>query len=201
MRSLPELTPLLLAAALCAGCAHTDGYTWVDDLGPTELTPPPDAYVIAPGDVLSVRVLNQDPMSTRTRVREDGKISMPFLRDIEVAGMTPQVLGEQLQTRLKDFVNNPVVTVALEEPRPIAISVIGEVSKPGVYPISPNTGVISALAAAGGLSDYASRGRVFVLRRTSDDVERIRFRYDELLEGGGKSALFTLRRGDVVVVE
>lgn len=204
MRSLPERLHLgvLMAAALAlAGCAHADPFTWSDELPAGELGTRPEAYQIETGDVLSVRVLNQDGMSARTRVREDGKISMPFLHDVEVAGLTPQVVAEQMQTRLKDFVTNPVVTVSLEEPRPISISVVGEVAHPGVYPLEAGAGVLNAIAAAGGLNEYASRSRVFVLRKGAVDVQRIRFRYDELLRATGKSALFSLRRGDVVVAE
>src|SRR5262249_6726493 len=130
-------------------CASTGAYVPVD-----EYTEPAEAkplgYVIQPGDVVQIRVFNQPDMSARARVRDDGKISVPFLNDVVVAGLTPNALAQQLQVRLKDFINAPVVTVSLEETRPFSVSVIGEVVKAGVYAIPSNSGVLQALAAAGG---------------------------------------------------
>lgn len=166
--------------------------------------PPPmssQAYVIAPGDLISVRVFNQDGMSARGRVRADGKFSMPLLNDVEAAGYTPAALGQQLQSRLKEFIHAPAVTVSLEEAKPIAVSVMGEVTKAGVYPLEPAAcGVLQALAAAGGLTDFAHRDRIFVVRHAPAPV-RIRFRYDALVKAEGPASRFCLQSGDVVVVE
>src|SRR4051812_44801985 len=127
---------ILLAVALSlTACAHGK-YVWVDDFG----DPTGDAkYTISPGDLLYVRVWNQENMSARTKVRTDGKISLPFLNDVAAAGSEPQVLAQQLQTRLKDFIVNPVVTISVEEVRPLTVSVLGEVGKPGAYPLDANT--------------------------------------------------------------
>ena len=204
MKTSPE--SLLLAAALAAatGCSHVGDYVWVDDIK----EPPAPAetdYVIAPSDVLNVRVFNQEGMSGRARVRSDGKISLPFVNDVEAAGATPAALAIRLQVRLKEFVNNPVVTVSLEEPGPIQVSVLGEVAHPGVYPVQPRANVLQGLAAAGGLTPYASSDRIFVLRRSAPGVKpplvRIRFRYESLAHAEGRAATFRMRDGDVLVVE
>ena len=204
MKTSPEM--LLLAAALAAapGCSHVGDYVWVDDLK----EPPAPAetdYVIAPGDVLNVRVFSQEGMSGRARVRSDGKISLPFVNDVEAAGATPAALAVRLQVRLKEFINNPVVTVSLEEPGPIQVSVLGEVARPGVYPVQPRSSVLQGLAAAGGLTQYASSDRIFVLRRSAPGAKaplvRVRFRYESLAHAEGRAATFRMRDGDVLVVE
>lgn len=196
-----RVTHAALAAALLAllgGCRHTGAFTWVDDV-PVE--PAVAEYQIVRGDTLSVRVWGQDGMSARTRVRDDGKISLPFLHDVEVAGYTPPVLAQQLQTRLKDFLANPVVTISLEEPRPFTVSVMGEVSRPGVVQLErSNPGVLPALASAGGLTPFADRDAIFVLR-PGNPPQRIRFRYEALTTTEGRAATFRLQSGDVVVVE
>jgi polysaccharide biosynthesis/export protein len=167
--------------------------------------PAPDAeYRIAPGDVLAVRVWNQESMSNaHARVRDDGKISIPFLQDVDVAGSTPGELSQRLQTKLKTYVVNPVVTITVEELRALRISVLGEVAHPGQYDLERGAGVLAALAAAGGLTDYAKRDGIYVLRSASDGkgTARIRFRYSALTGGERVAASFHLRPGDVVTVE
>jgi polysaccharide export outer membrane protein len=185
---------------LLGACASGPGrFTWVNEYQEPPASPQ-SGYVIQPGDVLQIRVFNQPDMSARSRVREDGKISIPFLNDVVASGFTPNALAQQLQTRLKEFINAPVVTISLEEARPFAISVIGEVSKPGVYPVPMGAGVLQALAAAGGFTQYASRDRIFVVREIPQRA-RIRFDFEQLTLAEGKAATFRLRVGDTVVVE
>jgi polysaccharide biosynthesis/export protein len=195
-----------LALALCAGamtfgsCKHDEAFVWVDDLPDPPATPASE-YVIAPGDVLSVRVWNQNEMSARVRVRSDGKISLPFVNDVMAAGFKPSVLASQIQVRVKDFLTNPVVTVSLEEIKPATVSLLGEVAKPGQYPMEPGARILQALASAGGLTDYAHKDRIFVLRDLEGRPIRIRFDYATLTRASGRAAEFRLQSGDVLVVE
>jgi polysaccharide export outer membrane protein len=163
-------------------------------------------YRIGPGDILSVRVWNQDTMSApRTRVRDDGMISLPFLQDIEAEGLTPTELAKRLEVRLKSFVVTPIVTVTVEEIRPVHASVLGEVTRPGQYPLDRGSGVLQALAAAGGMTQYADANAIYVIRQdpkaNPSGQTRIRFQYKSLVHGSGPGAAFRLRDGDVVVVE
>ncbi len=194
--------PLCALLALAPACKHTGDYVWVDDLPQTPQSTEKE-YVIQPGDTISVRVWNQDGMSAKARVRQDGKISLPFLNDVEAAGIPPNVLARRLQARLKDFIVNPVVTISLEEPKPIQVSVLGEVTRPGILQLEPGSGVIQALATAGGLNDYASRDNIYVIRQTPEAGAplRIRFTYESLTQLRGRAATFRLQSGDVVVVE
>jgi len=139
-------------------------------------------------------------MSTKTRVRNDGKVTLPFLNDVEAAGQTPVSLAASLQKRLKEYLSAPNVTVSLDEPRPNTIPVTGEVNKPGIIPLEPGAGLLAAIAAAGGLSPFASTDRIFVIRQLPAPA-RIRFSYKELQNGDRKSVSFQLRQGDAVVVE
>ncbi len=196
------------AALACAhGCSHARDYLWVDEVPKSTRTPADPVYRIAPGDVLGVRVWTQDSMSIeRVRVREDGKISLPFLNDVEVVGMEPAELGRRLEVKLKTFIVNPVVTVLVQERPPLRVSVIGEVVRPGVYDLEKNAGVLQALAAAGGMTTFAHDSGIYVLRSGfwADDnpaPARIRFRYSDLRRGRAAASAFLLRPGDVVVAE
>jgi polysaccharide biosynthesis/export protein len=183
-----------------AACAGASGnFTPISAYQEPAATPT-SGYIIQPGDVLQVRVFNQPDMSAKAKVRDDGKISIPFLNDVVAAGFTPNALAAQLQQRLKEFINAPVVTISLEEARPFSVSVLGEVNKPGVYAVPLGSGVLQALAAAGGFTQYAARDRIFVVRETPQRA-RIKFQFDELTQAEGKAANFHLRPGDTVVVE
>lgn len=197
----PRLSLSALAAlAFLAACATGGGRSIPVNEYQEPPPPPQSGYVIQSGDILQVRVFNQPDMSTRVRVRDDGKISIPFLNDVPAVGLTPNALAQQLQTRLKEFINAPVITISLEEAHPFSISVIGEVNKAGVYALPPGAGVLQALAAAGGLTQYASKDKIFVVRDTPTRA-RIRFEFDQLTQAEGKAATFRLRLGDIVVVE
>lgn len=205
-RTASRLALVLLlpsAASLELGCATGATYRWVDDL-PTAEGPGPE-YRIAHRDVLGIRVWNQEAMSlARARVREDGKISLPFLQDVVAVGLTPGALGKRLQEALVSVIVDPVVTVTLEEPAQLDVSVLGEVTRAGAFSIPRPAGVLHAIAAAGGLTAYAERDGIYVLRRldpSSPAPMRIRFRYRDLTSGGTAAAGFLLESGDVVVVE
>jgi polysaccharide biosynthesis/export protein len=196
--SLPRLRrpPIggLVALAL-AGCGGAP-FVWIDELPQQQAA---DEYVIAPGDLVGVRVFNQENMSTRARVRSDGKVALPFLGDVELRGKTPAAVSRELGVRFKEYVVSPVVTVSLEETQPTAVSVLGEVAHPGNYTLDASSGVLQALAAAGGLTDYASRDAIYLVRRASGT--RVRFRFSSLAQGDGRASAFRLRAGDVVIVE
>ncbi len=193
---------LALGAALSVlACRTTGGFVRVEDYA--EPAAGPD-YRIASGDVLAVRVWNQESMSNpNARVRDDGRISVPFLQDVEVAGLTPADLSQRLQAKLKTYVVNPVVTVTIEEARALRVSVLGEVARPGQYELERGAGVLAALAAAGGITDYAHRAGIFVLRTPlgAKGPVRIQFRYAALTGAEPAAAGFRLQPGDVIVVE
>jgi polysaccharide export outer membrane protein len=192
----------VLAATLLfvVGCAGAGNYVWVHDLPPTTGDPGSGAYLIGPGDLLNVRVYGQEDMSGRARVRRDGRIAVPFVGEVQTQGKTPAAVAKEIEERLKTYVNAPRVTVAVEEFQPVTVAVLGEVTHPGTVTIDASGGVMQALANAGGLTEFADRDRIFVLRRMPLS-RRIRFTYDALVRNDPKAATFSLMAGDVVVVE
>ena len=201
-------TTLLLAVAWLAlggGCASGGQYVAVEAF-PAEAARPAGPYLIAEGDLLGIRVYGQEGLSGSVRVRSDGKISLPFVNEHQAARLTPAALTISLQAALKTFLVNPVVVVSLEERHPAQVSVLGAVVLPGLYPLRPNTGVLQAVALAGGLTPFADREGLYVLRSVADrpghpTTSRIRFAWKALASGRGPSANFELMEGDVVVVE
>lgn len=186
---------LLVALALqLIACSGVGKYAWVNDLPATAVT---DEYRIHAGDLVSVVVFQQDAMNAKARVRSDGKMSFPIVGDLEVRGMRPTDVKAQLEARLKEYVLTPHVTVSIDESQSIEVSVLGEVARPGNFTLKSSAGVAQALASAGGMTDFANRDRIFVIR----PPKRIRFTYEAVVRGEGRAATFMLEAGDLVVVE
>lgn len=192
----------LLFVLFAAGCSSAGSFVWVQDL-PRQSAVGNGEYVIRTGDVVSVRMVSQDGLTTHARVRPDGRIALPLLGDVEVRGVRPSALQKELEARFKPYFVAPSVTVNVDEFAPRQITVLGEVMHPGVFPLDARgAGVAQALAEAGGFTDYADRARIFVLRSgESRAQERIRFTYDAVSRGESAAGLFVLQPGDVVVVE
>ena len=174
-------------------------FVWVDEwreLGPDVK----GEYIIGVGDLLNVLVWDQEKMSARVRVRSDGFVSLPFLDDVPVAGMTPVTLARSLEGRLKQFIVTPQVTIVVEEAKPLSVSVLGQVQQPGLFNLDPGASIAQALAAAGGLKDFARRDRIFLLRSGAGSA-RVRMTYEDVTAGTGPAFSLRLRTGDVVVVE
>jgi polysaccharide export outer membrane protein len=157
-------------------------------------------YVINVGDTLTVRVFEQEAMSSKVKVRADGRVALPIIGEFEVRGKRPWDVARELEVKLKEFVVSPKVTVNVDEFAPLHVAVLGEVTHPGTYPLEPAAGVLQALASAGGLTEYASKDRIFVLRKTPA-LRRVRFTFDALSRNEPRAAMFALQTGDVVVVE
>jgi polysaccharide biosynthesis/export protein len=194
-----RLAILVAGCALVSACTSLGQYTWVNDY-PEPPAPVEKEYVIKPGDVLQIRVFNQEGMSARAKVRNDGRISLPFLNDVTAAGQSPNSFAKELQARLKEFIKVPVVTVSLEETRPVSVSVLGEVARQGGYQVDSGTGILQLLASAGGLTELAHKDRIFVLRREPSPA-RIRFNFESLSRLDDRASSFRVQSGDVIVVE
>jgi polysaccharide export outer membrane protein len=189
-----SLLSLLVASVL--GCSGGGRYVWVNELPLDQST---DGYVIGSGDLLSVRVYNQENLSTHARVRSDGKIAMPLVGEVDARGKAPAALSKELETKLKEFMVSPTVTITVDETQATSVTVIGQVVHPGIYTVDSTSGVLQALAVAGGFNDYASRGSIYVMRRSP--AQRVRFTFGDLTRLEGQASMFRIRSGDVVVVE
>jgi polysaccharide export outer membrane protein len=194
--------PLLATLLLLSACYQPGRFTWVDDYREPQVSQD-DSYVIHKGDVLTVNVWNQRDITSRSRVRDDGRISLPLVNDVEAAGLTPAALARAMELKLKDMVANPVVTVMVEEAQPIKISVLGEVRNPGKKLLESGSGLLQALSEASGFTDYARDDAIYVLRKEPGYQQplRIRFTYEALTRSEGTASAFRLKTGDVVVVE
>lgn len=155
-------------------------------------------YRLGPGDKLRVEVYGQQQLSQSLQVRPDGKITLPLVGDVLAAGKTSLQVRDELTEAFKEYVNNPVVTVIVQEATSAQIYVIGEVSNPGAQVLEGPTTILQALAAAGGLKEFADKGGIHVLRKTSSGTRNIPVDYKQALKGHVDPMV--LQPGDTLVV-
>lgn len=122
-----------------------------------------DNYILGPGDTIVIQVFGQDDMKLETQLTDSGTINYPFLGTIKVTGMTLKQVEQKVYTGLKgDYFVEPNVFVGIIQYRPFYIH--GEVKKPGGYPYQPGMTVNQAIALAGGLTERASKEKIFISR-------------------------------------
>jgi len=189
-----------MAIATATGCAGAGMFTWYSDLPKAEWGAQSNEYIIGAGDALSIKVYEQDAVSMTGKVRSDGRIAIPLVGEVVVAGKHPSVFGKELEIKLKEFIVSPRVTVNVESSQPVSVTMMGEVAHGSVLALEPPASLLQAMGQAGGPSEYADRSRIFVLRRFPE-FRRIRFTWDALIHNENNAALFALRSGDIVVVE
>jgi polysaccharide export outer membrane protein len=157
------------------------------------------AYRMFPGDKLRIEVYKDQQLSQSLQIRPDGKITLPFLGDVQAAGQTPTELRDALTTSLKEYITNPVVTVIVVESTPQSVYVMGEVKSSGPIPLKGPLSVMQAIAMAGGFSEFANKKDIRIQRQTGTGVKTLTFNYKEALENNRAPLL--LQPGDVVVVK
>lgn len=156
-------------------------------------------YVIGPGDTIQLSVWKEPGMSNPSvAVRPDGEISLALLGDIPAAGQTPMALSNDIATRLKKYVNDPLVTVTVLMVHPKEIYIIGEIAHTGAVQLTPTMTPLQAIAAAGGLSSFA-KTKLYILRKGAAKESKISFDYKKALKTGDQQGI-TLIPGDTIVV-
>jgi polysaccharide biosynthesis/export protein len=164
--------------------------------GPQAVLPP--GYVIGLEDVIGVLFWRDETMSGDFIVRPDGRISVPLLNDIEVVGLTPEQLRTKLLDLAKKFVEEPNVTVVVRTINSRKVFITGYVARPSSYPLTAPTTVLQLIALAGGLTEYANRQEITIIR--PGHKEPFIFNYDEIRKGRNLQQNIELRAGDTVIV-
>jgi polysaccharide export outer membrane protein len=155
-------------------------------------------YRIGNGDVLQVSVWGEAELTKTVTVRPDGKISLPLINEVHVAGLTPPATQALLNQRFAQYLRNPQASVSVSEIHSNLVYVTGSVRRPGAYPLAGSLNVVQLIARAGGLLDRAKEKHVYVLRQPGGS--RVNVNYKDVIEGRHGSQDVELRAGDTVVV-
>jgi polysaccharide export outer membrane protein len=162
--------------------------------------PVSESYVVGPEDVLYIHVWKEDALSRAVPVRMDGKISLPLIDDIQAAGYTARQLKEILTKKLKEFVENPVVSVTVTEANSYKVYISGQVRAPGVYRLRSETTLLQIIPMAGGFTDWANQKKILIIRRESGQEKRLTVNYKKIVNGEDPASNIVLRAGDTIIV-
>jgi len=179
-------------------CSPPQPFVWASRLPPTDEKTSP--FRIGPGDEIYVLVADQQALSGAFTMGPDGSYVQPVVGNISLNGLTTKEAMQQLTARLSGILVRPQVTVSVTKRRPIRVSVLGQVTKPGRFELPYDESLLSAIANAGGLTEFADEDSIYVVRR-DPHLLRIRFRLRDLAAPEAVSARFRLNDSDVVVVE
>jgi polysaccharide export outer membrane protein len=185
-----------MLSLLSLGCAHEERFAWAADLPSKDATA---ESTVHPRDSILVEVEKQPTLSGEFVVRDDGHYTQPMAGSVRAAGLTARQVAAQVAVALKNVVVTPVVSVWITKTAPIHVSVVGEVKTPGIYETTRDRNLLTILAQAGWLTEFAHNDRVFVVRAGSN--ERIRFRVRDITTAEPFVVQFQLADADTVVVE
>ena len=205
-----QVTATTAAAATAVAAAPVDDASAAPALAPAPKAPPvvrsssavdmSKEYLIGPEDVLDITVWKNCPDLCRTvPVRPDGKLSLPLVNDVQASGLTPMDLRQHLTDQLSEYLPSPEVSVIVREVHNFKVAVVGSVKMPGDYEIKSQATVLELLARAQGLTEFANRDKIVVLRQKGTKTDRIKFNYRKVAEGDDEDN-FYVRAGDIIVV-
>src|SRR5581483_9449031 len=159
----------LLAAACLLGAGLTN---------PAFAEIPTTDYHIHPGDKILIGLYDDPKMQpVEITVAPDGKLAFPLIGVISAGGKTVDQLRVEMETKLKKFVSEPVVTVAVTQVLGNVAYVIGQVNKPGSFIMNPTINVLQALALACGGNPYAKMDGIIIIRSSPGGQRVLNFRY------------------------
>lgn len=157
-------------------------------------------YPIQAGDKIRISVFQEPDLSAdEVLVDPAGNISLPLLGQIHAAGTTPARLGSQLQSAFgARYLRNPQVSVGMVEAVARTASIEGEVKQPGIYPVTPQTTLLTMLAQAKSPTPIAKLSEVLVFRTV--DGQRVGGRFDAAMIRAGRAADPQILPDDLIVV-
>jgi len=194
-QAVPERNPPVSAPQAAAQPAQPS------DPGAAATRAHDDSFIIGNDDVLAVSVWKEPDISRSIPVRSDGKISLPLVGELQATGRTPLKLEQDIAARLKNYIAEPEVTVIVQQINSQKFNILGQVNRPGSYPIAMAATVLDAIAVAGGFRDFAKQKGIYILRQNADGTQaRLRFNYKEVVKGQNPDQNIKLQARDTIVV-
>jgi polysaccharide export outer membrane protein len=164
------------------------------------LPPPVESTTVGVGDAFTMTIVGEDKLPKEFRIAPDGTVDLPYIHRIQVAGLEPQELSELIRKKLVagGVYTDPSVAIDVKEYNSKRIVVLGQVSKPGSFPLTPGITFLQVISQAGGFSSMANRDRVNLTRKTGKQSRTIVLSADAITDGSLPD--FQLQSGDTVFV-
>jgi len=156
-------------------------------------------YKIGPEDVLHISVWENKDLTLDVVVRPDGMISVPLVQDVQAEGLTAAELADVIYQKLLVYLKEPQVSVIVTQVNAPKIFVLGNVVKPGPYPLRSDMSVLQALSLAGGFTQFAAPRSIKLVRGLGLKQEVRRINYYRLIDNVGEGN-YLLQPGDTIVV-
>ena len=161
----------------------------------------PHDYRIGSGDLLKVEVFGVPDLNRSVRVNASGQISLPLIGLIQAGGLTAEQLAADIAARLaQNYLQNPQVTIFIEEFTSQRVTVTGAVKTPNVFPLKGKTTLLQVVSQAGGPTSVASLGSVKVLRQEPGGARKV-LEYDLAAIRAGQAPDPEISGEDVVQIE
>jgi protein involved in polysaccharide export with SLBB domain len=183
---------LLCVSVLCA-CGGRPRYR-------VNLPPPSESTTVGAGDVFLLTIVGEDKLPKEFRVAPDGSVDLPYIHRVQVAGLEPQEIADLVRKKLVEgeVLRDPSVAVDVREYNSKRVVVLGQVQKPGSFPLTPGFTLIQALSQAGGFNSIANRDRVNLTRHTGKQSRTIVLSVDAITDGSLPD--IPLQSGDTIFV-
>lgn len=185
---------MALLISLTAGCVGGTPH-------PLDLPPPQEVTTLGPGDVFELHIVGEEKLPTSFTVAPDGTVDLPYVHRVQAVGLEPQQLAERVRTKLveNEILLDPSVSVSLKDLNSKRIEILGEVQKPGSFPMVSGMTLLRALSMAGGFSAMANRGRVMIRRRVGTGTKAASVSVDDIMANRIPDPL--LQAGDSINVD
>jgi len=186
------LKKILAMACLCVSVLSTAAAWGADSAA--------DGYKLRPGDVLTVSVWKETDLKDDVLIRPDGGMSFALAGELPAAGHTVAELTSLIETKIRKYIPDAVVTITVKTTAGNRVYVIGKVNRPGDFPLLGPLDVMQALSIAGGATPFADTNDIRILRREAGKQTSIPFRYGDVERGRRLEQNILLQSGDTVVV-
>lgn len=187
---------LVLWMALALASLHCAGRP----TGAVNLPPPVESTTIGAGDVFVLTIVGEDKLPTEFRVAPDGTVDLPYIHRLHIAGLEPQEIAELVRRRLveMEMLRDPSVSVDIKEYNSKRVTVLGQVQKPGSFPLTPGFTLVQAISNAGGFNAIANRDRVNLTRKSAEKTRTVTVSVDAITDGSQPD--IPLQAGDTIFV-
>jgi polysaccharide export outer membrane protein len=191
-RALVACILILMQVALACGSSIDNSHV--------KLGPPQESTTMSPGDVFKMEIVGEKDLPEEYQIASDGTVDLPYVHRLHVAGLEPQQAARMIRERLIQgkVLSDPTVIVSIKEFSTKRITVLGQVSKPGSFPLTPGLSLIQAISLAGGFNAIANKNSVNLTRKTKAGTRTVVLSVEAITDG--RSPDVPLQGGDQIYV-